>query len=260
MAINLKSPEASAAPVAAPTAGTKAAAPTTTATTTPAPEAAPAAPVKAKKAKAMEAATVAGLPIFAKRIEDLILYENNPRKNDNAVPKMVQQIKEFGFVVPVLVRGDHLVDGHLRIKAAKAIGMIAVPAVDVSNLSEAQVKALRISINRSAEWAEWDTVKLDLEFKGLMAAGVDLNLTGFDMVDVAKIAQDAMKSTLPPVTPPPKTQSADAGTPADPAHVSLSFTMTADARDAVMAKLKDHQKLHGLGNPSQALVHILKSL
>ena len=38
------------------------------------------------------------------RITDLVEYENNPRKNDQAVESVANSIKEFGFKVPVVVR------------------------------------------------------------------------------------------------------------------------------------------------------------
>ena len=47
-------------------------------------------------------------------IEKLIPYARNPRKNDDAVPKMAGLIREFGFKVPVVIRstGD-VIDGIL---------------------------------------------------------------------------------------------------------------------------------------------------
>ncbi len=53
-------------------------------------------------------------------IERLIEYPRNPRKNDSAVDRMCGSIREFGFKIPVLARsGGEIVDGHLRLKAAR---------------------------------------------------------------------------------------------------------------------------------------------
>lgn len=41
--------------------------------------------------------------IVYKNIDDLIPYENNPRKNDEAVQYVANSIKEFGFKVPVVI-------------------------------------------------------------------------------------------------------------------------------------------------------------
>ena len=60
-------------------------------------------------------------------IDKLVLYARNPRKNDAAVDRMCASIREFGFKIPVLARSDgEVVDGHLRLKAAKKLGVASV--------------------------------------------------------------------------------------------------------------------------------------
>jgi DNA modification methylase len=114
-------------------------------------------------------------------LERLIPYAGNPRKNDHAVDAVASAIKRFGFRVPVLAKSDgSLIDGHLRVKAAKRLGMAEVPVVLCDDLSEADIKALRISINRMAELAEWDAELLNVELEGLAAEGFTLDDVGFD--------------------------------------------------------------------------------
>ena len=61
-------------------------------------------------------------------IDRLIFYARNPRKNDAAVDRMCSSIREFGFKCPVLARSDgEVVDGHLRLKAARKLGITEVP-------------------------------------------------------------------------------------------------------------------------------------
>jgi hypothetical protein len=56
-------------------------------------------------------------------IDRLVFYARNPRKNDAAVDRMCSSIREFGFKCPVLARSDGtVVDGHLRLKAARKLG------------------------------------------------------------------------------------------------------------------------------------------
>ena len=58
-------------------------------------------------------------------IDRLIFYARNPRKNDSAVDRMCASIREFGFKIPVLARSDgEVVDGHLRLKAARKFGPV----------------------------------------------------------------------------------------------------------------------------------------
>ena len=111
----------------------------------------------------------------------LVEYERNPRKNDDVIDRMAEAITEFGFRIPIVARSDGLVvDGHLRLKAARALGLDTVPVVLADELSETQIKAFRLLANQSANWAEWDELLLSAELNDLMAEDYDLSLIGFD--------------------------------------------------------------------------------
>ena len=127
-------------------------------------------------------------------LERLIDYARNPRKNDHAVDRVAAAIKEFGFRVPIVAKSDGLVvDGHLRLKAARKLGLAEVPVVLADDLTDAQVKAFRISVNRMAELAEWDSELLALELGELGELGFDLELTGFDEGEIAALSLDDAK-------------------------------------------------------------------
>ena len=114
-------------------------------------------------------------------IDRCIEYARNPRKNDHAVDKVAAAIREFGFRVPICAKSDGtVVDGHLRLKAAKKLGLAEVPVILADDLSDAQIKAFRLSVNKVAELADWDNDLLALEFDELREMGFDLTLTGFD--------------------------------------------------------------------------------
>jgi ParB-like chromosome segregation protein Spo0J len=94
---------------------------------------------------------------------------------------MAAVISEFGFRMPVVAKSTgELVDGHLRLKAARQLGLATVPVVLADNLTDAQIKAFRLLANRSATWAEWDEDLLRLELEDLSALEFDLLLTGFE--------------------------------------------------------------------------------
>jgi DNA modification methylase len=113
-------------------------------------------------------------------IDKLVLYARNPRKNDAAVDRMCASIREFGFKIPCLVRTDgEVIDGHLRLKAARKLGLAEIPVILCDEWTPAQVKAFRLMVNRSATWAEWDEELLTLELRDLQTAEIDLALTGF---------------------------------------------------------------------------------
>src|SRR5271170_6517912 len=89
-------------------------------------------------------------------IDKLMPYLRNPRKNDAAVDRMMASIHEFGFKIPILARSSgEIVDGHLRHKAAKKLGMTELPVILCDEWTDTQVKAFRLMANRSVAWAEW---------------------------------------------------------------------------------------------------------
>jgi ParB-like chromosome segregation protein Spo0J len=118
-------------------------------------------------------------------IDKLIEYARNPRKNDHAVDKIASAIREFGFRVPILAKSDgSMIDGHLRLKAARKLGMDTVPVLLADDMTDAQVKAFRLSVNKMSELAEWDEELLALEFAELEEMEFDLELTGFDLDEI----------------------------------------------------------------------------
>lgn len=121
------------------------------------------------------------------KTSDLIEYVRNPRNNDAVVDKMVACIKEFGFRIPIVAKSDgSVVDGHLRLKAARKLGLEEVPVVIADDLSEAQIKAFRLVANQSANWAEWNEEFLRLELLDLKDMDFDLDLTGFDFSELER--------------------------------------------------------------------------
>src|SRR6266478_2902661 len=137
------------------------------------------------------------------RIERLVEYARNPRKNDAAVDRMCSSIQEFGFKIPCLARSNgEVVDGHLRLKAAKKLGITEIPVILCDEWSDAQVKAFRLLVNRSVTWADWDDDLVALELQDLQLADFDLTLTGFDdreIDDLLLAADDQMADEVPPL-------------------------------------------------------------
>ena len=119
-------------------------------------------------------------------IDKLIEYVRNPRKNDHAVDRVAAAIREFGFRVPVVAKSDGtVVDGHLRLKAAKKLGLTEVPVVLADDMTDLQIKAFRLSVNKMAELAEWDDELLAIELHELNAADFDMALLGFEAGELA---------------------------------------------------------------------------
>jgi ParB-like nuclease domain len=138
-------------------------------------------------------------------IEKLIFYARNPRKNEAAVDRMAASLRAFGFKIPVLARSDgEVVDGHLRLKAARKLAIRQVPVILCDEWSAAQVKAFRLLVNRSVSWAEWDEELLALELKDLSTADIDLSLTGFEPHEIdilLDVAQEGAGADAAPALP-----------------------------------------------------------
>ena len=125
-------------------------------------------------------------------LDRLIEYARNPRKNDHAVEKVAAAIHEFGFRVPILAKSDGLiVDGHLRLKAARKLGLATVPVLLADDMSDNQVRAFRLSVNKMAELADWDDAMLALELSALRIEEFDLDLTGFDPGEIDRLLDGA---------------------------------------------------------------------
>jgi hypothetical protein len=88
-------------------------------------------------------------------IERLVEYPRNPRKNDAAVDRMCGWIREFSFNIPCFVRSDgEVVDGNLRLEAARNLSLTEIPVILYDQWTPAQVKAFRILVNRPVTGAD----------------------------------------------------------------------------------------------------------
>lgn len=95
-------------------------------------------------------------------------YENNARKNDATIPYLKNSIQRFGFRVPLVIgKGNVVVCGHTRLKAALELGMEKLPCVRADDLTDAELKAFRLADNKVQELSGWDFEKLDAEMEQL---------------------------------------------------------------------------------------------
>lgn len=120
-------------------------------------------------------------------VDKLVPYENNARRNEDAVPGVAASIRQFGFRNPILIDGDNvIVEGHTRRLAAISLGMKEVPVIRVTDLTPKQVAALRLADNKLSELSSWDFDKLDKELAAIAEMdGEDLDMgeIGFPSLD-----------------------------------------------------------------------------
>ena len=118
-------------------------------------------------------------------INEIIPYEHNPRKNDDAVEAVANSIKNFGFKSPIVVdKNMVIVNGHTRHKASQLLGLTMVPVIIASDLTEEQCRALRLADNKTAEIAKWDKKLLQQELESIDWEGLQMEMTdfGFDNI------------------------------------------------------------------------------
>lgn len=128
-------------------------------------------------------------------IDSIKPYPNNPRLNDNAVDKVANSIKEFGFQQPIVVDKDGVVIvGHTRLKAAKKLGLKEVPVVYATNLSEEKANAYRLADNKTGKFAEWDDIKLEDELNLI----TDIDMTDFGFEDLEEIEKQTDNKAIEP--------------------------------------------------------------
>lgn len=134
-----------------------------------------------------ESTQPARLEIQYKRVEDLMPYTRNAKKHSDAqVEKIANSIKEFGFNNPILLDGENgLVAGHGRLLACKYLGLVDVPTIELSHLSEAHKRAYCLADNRLSEiGCEWDQQMLSDELSEIFDGDLDLDFNvdfiGFD--------------------------------------------------------------------------------
>ncbi len=107
-------------------------------------------------------------------LKDIHPYARNPRKNDEAMKNVAASIRQFGFLVPLVIdRNREIVAGHTRYKAAQSLGMKEVPCVIADELTEDQIKAFRLADNKVSEMSQWDMDLLPLELADIVMPMTD---------------------------------------------------------------------------------------
>lgn len=117
-------------------------------------------------------------------ISDIVPYERNARRNAAAIPKVAESIKAFGFKGSIVLRSHEdptIVCGHTRVAALKSLGWTEIPDEQIEwcdDLTDDEVKALRIADNKTGDIATYNISMLKSEIKSLK--GFDMTRFGID--------------------------------------------------------------------------------
>jgi len=143
-------------------------------------------------------------------------YARNARKHSRRqVHKIAASIREYGFTNPILVdEAGEIIAGHGRLEAAKLLGHWQVPTIRLSNLSKVQKQALRLADNEIAAKSKWSIDLLVAELADISATDFDIQLTGFDTIEVDKLITPSIdfgdrSDDIPPPPAEPTTRRGD---------------------------------------------------
>jgi DNA modification methylase len=161
-------------------------------------------------------AVASRLAVTYRAISDLVPDPRNARTHPKRqIEQLKKSIEAFGFTNPILADPEgHIIAGHGRLQAARALGFSEVPTIILSGLSDTQKRALRIADNKIALNAGWDLEILQQELGELASLDVDIDatLTGFSTGEIDVIlssADDPDDEVIPPVPTTPRTKPGD---------------------------------------------------
>lgn len=112
-------------------------------------------------------------------------YSKNAKVHDSIqVSHIANSIREFGFRQPIVIDKDNvIVIGHGRLLAAKELGLETVPCARADDLTDEQIKALRLADNKTNE-SEWDIDLLNVELDNIF--DIDMEQFGFELESVVE--------------------------------------------------------------------------
>lgn len=135
-------------------------------------------------------------------IEKIKPYNKNAKKHDaEQIERVAKSIDKFGFLQPIVIdKNNEIVIGHCRFEASKKLGMKDVPCLRAEDLTDEQIKALRIVDNKVNE-SEWDYDALYSEFE--KAPSFDFEEFGFlPSISEEEYLEEDEEETAEVVLPP----------------------------------------------------------
>ncbi len=199
-------------------------------------------------------------------VEKLADDPRNPRRriSGHERERLIESIKRWGFVVPVLVSGGTLVDGHQRLDVAKELGIKKVPMIDLGNLTEQERIALNVATDRIR--TDFDPRKVLTIIEHFKVKEPELAaMTGFTDDDLAMLKEtqaklDTMDTSFLDDFEEPEQQgdqyetndaAGKKGKTSD--RVRVQFVLTTAQRDEIVEKLQAVKNQENLDSMADAL-------
>ena len=117
------------------------------------------------------------MKLIDKNINELIVYNNKLRIDIDTVSVLIDSIKEFGFINPLIINKNNIIlSGVARLEAAKLLKLEKVPCIVIDHLTEEQEKIYRLVDNKICEFTYWNYQELNKEIKS-----INRNLFNYDL-------------------------------------------------------------------------------
>lgn len=147
-------------------------------------------------------------------IADLAPFPDHARRHSaTQIRALARSIEALNYNVPIIIdEQNRILAGHACAEAVTRLGWDTIPAVRVSDLTEAQKRSFVLAHNRLAESATWDEALLAENLQVLDALDLDftLEVTGFETTEIDRllgfeiIDETAAEEALPePCAGPP---------------------------------------------------------
>jgi ParB/RepB/Spo0J family partition protein len=127
----------------------------------------------------------------------------NPNEMSSDELVMLQKsIKRFGMIDPVIVQPNEdgltydILDGHHRLEAAIANGIVGIPCVVVGGYMPDEINALQLALNKNRGHIRLDTAETILrELASMGWERTELAVTGFSDDELSRLLDDAVEQT-----------------------------------------------------------------
>ena len=128
----------------------------------------------------------------------------HPKNANTHSPEQLERLAKIlqyqGWRKPIVVSklSGYIVSGHGRLLASRIAGFTDVPIDEQQYDNEEQELADLVADNRIAELSSWNDIKLNDELAGLKAKLTDVELTGYDDIDLSNLAESLFSPSLDP--------------------------------------------------------------
>lgn len=121
-------------------------------------------------------------------------WPNNPRRHSpKQLFKLNRSIADFGFTIPILVDETGVIlAGEARWQVAQNLKLETVPTRVITGLTQAAKRAYVLTDNKLALLSSWHTDLLRGEIQLLIADDFEIELTGFDTVEIDLLIEPAL--------------------------------------------------------------------